>query len=57
MLNYPASLVSVNQRQFKVVEMIRNEWTESFGTGGRFAPEWVVEMKRNEWSIWTGICN
>ena len=30
--------------------LLRNDWTESFGMGGRFSPESVVGILRNGWS-------
>lgn len=43
-LNYPASL---NSPGFKGGEMLRNQWPDCSGMGGRNQSEWVAGMGRN----------
>ena len=33
--------------QLGVAGMLRNQWPDKIGIGGRFAPEWVAGMVRN----------
>ena len=37
--------------QLGVAGMLRNQWPDKIGIGGRFAPEWVAGMVRNTQQI------